>query len=85
MEYAGFAALGWMFLASASGATPSNWHMRIAAVLIAAVPFIMWFLFKQYGGVWAVAFLVMVIFQLRMLLRYWLRKLSASRQARAQS
>ncbi|HSF93128.1 MAG TPA: DUF2484 family protein [Paracoccaceae bacterium] len=67
----------WAGLASAAGATPNRWHRAIAYSLMVAFVPIAWMLYQDFG-IWAVAgFLALALFQLRLLMIHWLKRLVA--------
>jgi len=69
------AALIWIFLCSAAGATPNRWHRTIAYLLVVAALPILWFLWHDDGPLWALGFLILGMFQLRLLLIHWGKRL----------
>lgn len=71
----GLAALIWIFLCSAAGATPNRWHRAIAYMLMLAALPILWLLWHDAGPLWAAGFFVLALFQLRLLLIHWAKRL----------
>lgn len=68
------AALLWIFLCSAAGATPNHWHRTIAYTLMLAALPILWFLWRDLGPLWAVGFFLLALFQFRLLLIHWAKR-----------
>ncbi|MEE9454724.1 MAG: DUF2484 family protein [Paracoccaceae bacterium] len=68
-------ALIWMILAALAGMTPNRWHRPIAYILMLAFLPIAWFLGQGSGHLAALGFLVVAVFQLRLLLISWGRKI----------
>ncbi|MFQ5622484.1 MAG: DUF2484 family protein [Paracoccaceae bacterium] len=76
------AALSWIAVASVAGLTPNRWHRTIAYGLIAAFPLIAWPVARNQGTLYGVLFLCVALFQLRLLLMHWLRRLSGRGERR---
>ncbi len=64
------AALGcvWISQCSAPGATLNRWHRVIASALMVAALLILWLLWRDDGLPWVLGFLVLAMFQSRLLL-----------------
>ena len=68
------AALVWMILAALAGMTPERFHRPIAYTLMLAFLPVAWFLGQVYGGWVAFGFFAVAVFQLRLLLISWGKK-----------
>ncbi|NNU80011.1 DUF2484 family protein [Halovulum dunhuangense] len=68
-------ALTWVFLCSAAGATPNRWHKPIAVLLgLAALP-VLWLIGRDFGWPWVLGFILLGMYQFRLLLFSWARRI----------
>ncbi len=68
------AALLWMILAAVAGMTPERFHRPVAYGLMLAFVPVAWFLARDFGGWAAFGFFAVAVFQLRLLLISWGKK-----------
>lgn len=80
MSGAAIAALGWSIAANVLALMPHSWNRPGAYTLIALIlPISIW-LARAIHPVWAIAFVALTVFQLRLLLRHWWRLWRATRR-----
>lgn len=65
----------WAAACSAAGATPNRWHRAIAYTLMAAFVPLAWVLYQDIGILAVLGFLALALFQLRLLMIHWLKRL----------
>ncbi len=68
-------AFGWMIAAAVAGMTPTPWHRPIAYTLMLVFIPVGWMLTQEYGMWSAFGFFLIAVFQLRLLLISWTKRL----------